>query len=172
MLTAIGFIEPLVYRPLDKNDLETFLLRRYYHLISSTGSLRIVKTSAELILRHPFPKAKSAEQNMILCFPNGFLSLGQIEQIQFFLYSHSQFNPFPTYQVQCNQFPIMSSWEAMKTLPTPYMDAFLRTSACGIPKFEDRVWEMLGYLLSPDRNGKCFLSYKEFRTQEKASWED
>lgn len=145
------------YRPFEKNELETFLLRRYYHAVSPTGSLRIIKNCAELILRHPFPEQRSAEKNMILCFPNGYLPLVDIEQVRFFPYNYLHFNPFPTYLVGCNQFPITSSWEAMKTLPTPYMDNFLRTSACGIPKFEERVWEMLGYILSPDRNGKCFF---------------
>lgn len=149
--------EKKYYRPFDKNGLETFLLRRYYYAVSTTGSLRIVKNCAELILRHPFQEAMSAEKNMILCFPNGYLSLADVEQIRFFLYDYSRFNPFPTYQIKCDQFPIVNNWESMKSLPTPYMDNFVRTCACGIPKFEERVWEMLGYLLSPDRNGKCFF---------------
>lgn len=161
-----------IYRPFAKKELEEFLITRYYRAISLSGSLRVVKECVELIIRHTYKEEQSAEKRQLLCFPNGFLSLANIEQINFFPYSYPvynarpidtinyiypPFNPYPTYQINCSNFPIASTWEAMKDLPTPHMDSFLRTCAYGTPNFEKRAWEMLGYLLSPDRNGKCFF---------------
>lgn len=145
------------YRPVTQKCLEDFLLAKYYAEASQSGSLRIIKTCAELIMRYTFPQVLSAEKQMILCLQNGYIPLSDMENAVFCPYNYAQYNPFPTYQIQAPGLPTMTDWGAAKYLPTPWMDAFLRSSACGIPKFEERIWEMLGYLISPDQNGKCFF---------------
>lgn len=145
------------YLPFDKKRIESYLFEKYRYAVSQTGSLRIIKGCAEMILRHTFGEVCPADKQMILCFQNGFLPLSDINQAVFYYYDFSQYNPCPTFHINCDGFATMTDWGAAKSLPTPWMDHFLHTSSFGIPKFEDRVWEMLGYLLSPDHNGKCFF---------------
>lgn len=142
------------YRPFDKNRLINFLFKTFYNVAAQSGSLRIIKGCAELIMLNNFPEVYSAESQMILCFQNGFLPLSNIDQTQFATY---QYNPYPTYKITAQGFFNMSNWGAAKGIATPYMDSFLAASANGLPKFQERVWEMIGYLVSPDRYGKCFF---------------
>lgn len=145
------------YRPIDQKGLEHYLVRNYYSIVAQTGSLRIIKTCAELIMHQEFPAYPSAESAMCLCLQNGVLPLSDMEHTYFSVYDYSKFNPMATYQIKANGLPNMSDWNAMKSLPSPWMDSFLNTSAYGIPALKERIWEMIGYLLAPDRNGKCFF---------------
>lgn len=145
------------YRPIDQKGLEHYLIQKYYSIIAQTGSLQITKTCAKLIMHKEFPEYPSAESAMFLCLQNGILPLCDMEHTCFYAYDYSKFNPMATYQIKANGLPNMSDWNAMKSLPTPWMDSFLNTSANGIPVIKDRIWEMIGYLLAPDRNGKCFF---------------
>jgi len=158
----------LCYRPFDKEKIESYLFGIYRNAVSQTGSLRIIKGCAEMILRHTFWEVCPAEKQMILCFQNGYLTLSDLNRATFCNYDFSHYNPYPTFHLNCDGFTTMTDWGAAKSLPTPWMDYFLRTSAFGIPKFEDRIWEMLGYLLSPDQNGKCFFVLQGFPNSGKS----
>lgn len=145
------------YRAIDQKGLEHYLIQRYYSIAAQTGSLRIIKTCAELIMHQELPEYRSAENAMRLCLQNGILPLSDMEHTYFAAYDYTKFNPLATFQIKANGLPNMSDWNAMKSLPTPWMDSFLNTSANGIPVIKDRIWEMIGYLLAPDQNGKCFF---------------
>ena len=149
--------EKSYYCPITQKKLEEFLFEKYYAIASQSGSLRIIKNCAELILHYKIPQVASAESQMILCLQNGYIPLSNLEYTSFSAYNYGQYNPFPTYQINAQGFPTMTDWGAAKSLATPWMDAFLSSSACGVPKFQERIWEMLGYLISPDQNGKCFF---------------
>lgn len=145
------------YCKADKDEIVSFLMRNYYNIISQTGTLRIAKACAEIIMQCPYTECYSAEQKMILCLANGYLDFSAIEKTFFYDYNYNKFNPVPTFLLNCNGFPTMTNWSAAKELPTPWMDSYLRSAAYGIPQFQKRFWEMLGYLIAPDRNGKCFF---------------
>lgn len=148
------------YVPTDKHELENYLLRTYYNEISQTGSLRIVKTCADLILRQYVPEQSSADRAMNLCFKNGYIPLADLNTAYFKPYTEndppSSFVA-PTYLLNATAVPQMGSWNIVKGLQTPKMDDFLYQISGGKEEIIDRIWQMIGYLLTPDMQGKCFF---------------
>ena len=55
---------------------------------------------------------------------------------------------------------------------TPNFRNFLNCISGGNIALQDRVWEMIGYILSPDTNGKVFSCYKEYQIPGKVYWGD
>lgn len=156
------------YQPFNKQEVESLLLRNYYRCIAATGSLRIVKTCANLIIHGNYPEVSPAEKNGYLCFKDGYLTLSDVNKAIFYSYDLQNNNIFPTFHLDCSSSALFSPLAGSKSLSTPHMDHFLRTSAFGIPYFADRVWEMLGYLLSPDNDGKCFFVLQGFPNSGKS----
>lgn len=148
------------YFPLDQRTLEDYLLRTYYKDAAQTGSLRIIKTCAELIMRIYIPDQSSAEKNLYMCFRTGYIPLAEIKYASFRSYAKSDpctFGVYPTYTVDADISEISATWNELKTLPTPMMDNFVYEIAGGNPKIITRIWQMIGYLLTPDMRGKCFF---------------
>lgn len=144
------------YAPVSQSEIEEMLLARFYHIIVASGSTAIVKKCAELILRKKPMEVLSPDRRGILCFQNGYLPLDNLENTVFYPYTTSE-QVFPTYHIKSLGYINMQNWGAAKNLDTPTMDLFLRTVACGNPSVITRIWQMLGYLLTPDSNGKCFF---------------
>lgn len=122
------------YRPLDKQGLESYLLDQYYNEVSQTGSLRIIKTCAELIMRKDTLKVSSADKHTELCFKTGHIPLADINHATFVPYLEN--DPpssfiFSTYTINAAPAPCVGSWNIMKALPTPKMDDFVYEIANG-----------------------------------------
>ena len=144
------------YKPVDQRDLEDYLLNNFYDMVVQSGSMRIVKACAELILRRKSTAVISAEKQQILCFANGFLPITNTEQTSFMPYNPST-NVYPTYCIKADGFLNMSLWSTAKAWPTPWMDWFINGISAGNQDVATRIWQMIGYLLTPDVNGKCFF---------------
>ena len=148
------------YRPIDKQGLESYLLDQYYDKIAQSGSLRIIKTCAELILRKAALEVSSADENMQLCFKSGYVPLSDINTAVFTPYREN--DPpssfvFSTYTINATPAPCIGSWNIMKALPTPKMDDYIYEITGGNQEITARIWQMIGYLLTPDMRGKCFF---------------
>lgn len=148
------------YRPIDKQGLESYLLDQYYDKIAQSGSLRIIKTCAELILRKATLEVSSADERMQLCFKSGYVPLSDINAAVFTPYIEN--DPpssfvFSTYTINATPAPCIGSWNIMKALPTPKMDDYIYEITGGNQEITARIWQMIGYLLTPDMRGKCFF---------------
>lgn len=148
------------YRPIDRQELESYLLDHYYQEVSQTGSLRMIKTCAELIMRKATLEVSSADKSMELCFKTGHIPLSDINHATFFPYLEN--DPpssfiFSTYTINAAPAPCVGSWNIMKALPTPKMDDFVYEITDGDQEITMRIWQMIGYLLTPDMRGKCFF---------------
>lgn len=144
------------YVPVSQREIEELLLDRFYHVVVASGSPSIAKKCAELIVRKKPTVVTSADKQHILCFQNGYLPLTNLENTGFYPYS-APVGFCPTYLINATGHVNMHNWGLMKTLKTTAMDTFLDTIACGNPKVVMRIWQMIGYLLTPDTSGKCFF---------------
>ena len=144
------------YKPVDQRELEDFLLNYFYGMVEQSGSMRIVKACAELILRRKSTPVMSAEKQWILCFTNGFLPIANTEQTTFMQYT-PKYNVFPTYLINAAGNIYMTNWGTTKACSTPWMDWFVNSISAGNQEIAVRIWQMIGYLLTPDANGKCFF---------------
>ena len=148
------------YFPIDQRTLEDYLLRTYYKDAAQTGSLRIIKTCAELIMRMYIPEHSSAEKNLLMCFKTGYIPLADTIYASYMTYEKNDpriFGVYPTYTINADISGITGSWNSFKTLSTPMMDNFVYEIAGGNSKIITRLWQMIGYLLTPDMRGKCFF---------------
>ena len=144
------------YYPVDQRALEELLLYHFYDVIKASGSMRIVKSCAELILKLKPSAVMSAEKQMMLCFTTGYLPIAVIENTHFCNYGSSM-QVFPTYLINATGYSNMNDWANAKLLRTPCMDTYLSRVSNGNRLIEERIWQMIGYLLTPDMNGKCFF---------------
>lgn len=144
------------YAPIDQRGIEELLLNQFYHIVVASGSPSIVKKCAELIIRKRPIAVSSADKNGILCLQGGYLPLNNLENTVFCPYSNSE-QVYRTYHINSIGYLDMHNWGTAKNLGTPNMDLFLRTIACNNPYIITRIWQMIGYLLTPDTNGKCFF---------------
>lgn len=152
------FPEMMYYAPLAKDDLESYLIKRFYTPIRENGSIHIVKTCADIIMRtYNMESVVPAERELLLCLKNGYIDLNKLEQPNFSPYSSYNSRPiYPTYLIDANWYPHIT-WEVAKTQETPWMNYFIQTIANGNPYIVARIWQMIGYLLTPDTNGKCLF---------------
>jgi len=86
------------YCPVDQHSMYQFLLNNFYYLVEQAGSLRIAKVCAELIMQRKLIEIQSAEKCMLVCFQNGYLPIGDIENTRFIQYV-SGGNVYPTYLI-------------------------------------------------------------------------
>lgn len=166
--------EKSAYSVVTKEYLQNIILLEYYNIVEQVGSLNIVKSAAELVLRYPYPpdvfanqatqhKTKlfmydtPAHENNILCLQDGFINLSDINEACFYSYQ-STYHPYNTYCIAANgSFYCRSNWANMKSLPCPWMDQFINSISDGNTLLADRIWQMLGYLLTPDNQKFFFL---------------
>ncbi len=144
------------YKPVDQRELEDYLLNHFYDMVVQSGSMRIVKACAELILRRKSVPAISAEKQSILCFSDGYLPIGNTEETGFMPYEPYS-NVYPTYCIKADGSPNMSNLDIAKGLYTPWMNWFINCISAGNNEIAARIWQMIGYFLTPDMNGKCFF---------------
>lgn len=141
--------------PLSKNIVETLLLNNYYDWIAMTDSMRVVKTAADIIMRKDYPEMSPTDCKSFVGFKMGCLDLRNLEQLVF--------NPDLTnspdirYRVLTTGFTMGDTWYTVKQQKTAWMDYFLNCIAGNDQKLITRIWQMIGYLLTSDTDGKCFF---------------
>lgn len=144
------------YAPVKQREIEELLLDRFFDTVVASGSSAIVKKCADLIIKKRPAEVASADRHGVLCLQQGCLPLNDLEHTMFYPYSNVT-HTYPTYIINAAGHPNLHNWGLMKTLATPVMDSFLTTVACNNPSVVTRIWQMIGYLLTPDVNGKCLF---------------
>ena len=156
------------YTPVSKQELVAFMAFRYSAAEEYENSPTLVKRCADLVFQEYINEVIPADKNMLLCFQDGYLTLTHPNKFLFLLYNYPRFNPYPTYHILANGNPYVGRPDMAKTLATPNMDAFLNLAGNGAAKFAERVWEMIGYLITPDCNGKCLFLLQGFPNSGKS----
>lgn len=141
--------------PLSKENLESILLNMYYPFIAPTDSIRVVKTAADIIMRLDCPEMVSHQWKNYLGFKNGYLDFNTPECLTIF--PHHAPHLDMRYIIQSDGFTIGDTWDSIKHLKTEWMDYFLSCIAGNDQALIVRIWQMIGYLLTPDTDGKCFF---------------
>lgn len=144
------------FAPVTQREIEELLLDRFYDTVVASGSSAIVKKCADLIIKKRPMEVASADRCGVLCLQQGCLPLNDLEHTMFYLYANTT-QVYPTYIINAAGHPNQHNWGLMKTLATPVMDSCLNSVACGNPIVVTRIWQMIGYLLTPDTNGKCLF---------------
>lgn len=65
--------------------------------------------------------------------------------------------PYRTYTIAANAIANITNWEYTRTLHCPYMDQFLNSISAGDPLIVERIWQMIGYLITPTNQKRLFI---------------
>ena len=137
---------------LSNKGLENYILNFYGEFIRSNSTYTAAKQCVKLVLAREWPRYSSASKNNFLCFSNGYINLQNLPTITPQLYTDGSVIPYSTFQLNC-------AWpfdQNSQSFDCRVMDDFVSRIADKNPKVIARIWEMLGYLLSPI-NQKCFF---------------
>lgn len=145
------------YVPVEKGDLVKVLLHLYYKEMSESGSLRLAKECADILWHMSYIEYLTTGATYTLGLQNGILDLRDIGRAHFFENTQLQIIPPITYNVEVQGNVNMTNWEYAKSLATPRMDDFLSDIAIGNQVIVNRIWQMIGYLLTPDMNAKAWF---------------
>lgn len=145
------------YMPIEKENLVKALLRVYYKELSESGSLRLARECADILCHMDFIEYSSADIGMKVCLQNGYVDLDNLESAQFIYYKQMKVIPVITYNIATKGDETITNWGRAKTFMTPQMDGFLNCIAQGNATIVNRLWQMIGYLLTPDTNAKAWF---------------
>lgn len=133
------------YQKISAQDTKRIICRYCSAEISENGGAGIMEQAYKLLLVDPDLAVDHFPANRTLvCFRNGVLNL-----------ETNTFSPHDpkyllTFELECT-YPVGTS------LVSPNFDKFLSEAMEGDQGLVDRIWEMLGYILSPDQAGKVFF---------------
>lgn len=143
------------YESVDRKALEVRVVNWIIATHQQNYSARLAKECAYILTYRQYVEEKPAEDSGYLCFYNGIIHLPSEQTFgaQSFLYWK---NPV-TYRIlaQVPLFPLCDH-----TTSTPYMDEFLKATSNGNGLIVKRIWEMIGYLLSPHVKAKVFFLFQ------------
>lgn len=132
-----------IYQEIKQEDLSRVIMGLAEDLIAESGRSAVLDGVKKFLLSsNRIPEARDIEERYV-CFQNGVLDLDTESMIGF--------SP---------QMFFTSRIEAMfdpRLQKAPIFDQYLHTAMRSEPALIVRVWEMLGYLLAPDNDGKCFF---------------
>lgn len=145
--------ECLHYVKLEKNPLQVYLGRLYFHpnnreIEYINNPFGILEEAAnEIITRaKELPPQTRAEYCGTVNFINCTINLYTLEQLR------ASSNIPATYHINAEL-----CYPYRPTRDTPYMDYFLQQLTGNNEVLINRFWEMLGYLIVPDKNGNAFF---------------
>lgn len=126
-------------------ELKTLLFYLLEGDVAISGGPQVLRQVLELLKSYPKIQMQwTTEDAEHIYFKNGCLNamngtFGPSGPMDFFV-TYLDFNFAPSGDVGC-----------------PRFDAYLQTISGGDPAIIECIWEMLGYLVFPDMNGKCFF---------------
>lgn len=154
---------------LSQFEIEQYILKFYREFVRVHCSVSTVKECARLLSHRDWPHYTSASTNNILCLNNGYIDLNHLPSLQCQPYIPGNPYPYSTFGVnfdwpsfvdQANQVQLygdFSGWYDRSRIPCPTMDRFISQIASGNQKIFIRIWEMIGYLLTPTNRKYLFL---------------
>lgn len=138
------------YTEYEKRQLEELIVGRIRMSPFISASMRTIKECAEMLSLEPWVRTVPEEDNGVLLFHNGYLAWKD-----WLAYGCEDFSKmYFTYRID-STVPLREYLPV--NLPTPRMDYFLAHIANNNAQIIERIWEMIGYLLVPDMNGKAFF---------------
>lgn len=142
------------YVPVAKEPLERYIFQQYKREVEATGSLQIVKKCAQILMCSQYEYVEAAENKMLLCVYNGYVDLTNLDTAYLWM---DLCKDYPTYRIQATLTDGLLNWYGMKQSQKTAMDEFLAHIANDNQVVIDRIWQMIGYLLAPDRKAKCLF---------------
>lgn len=142
------FFDGKIYRILTVERLRRLIRGQCRSSVEAAGNATIIKQVLELIFAEPnIALDKAEEDTRFLAFDNGLLELSTQQ-----FTAHSP-QLFVTSMVDGNFLP-----QAAGHCPTFLQ--FLSSVTGGDMVLQRRIWEIIGYCLSPDSRGKCFFLFQ------------
>lgn len=134
----------MFYQKTPTAEIKRLIISRCRDLIKAAGSSRILDDVLSFIMHEPSLNNNAAtvsEQHV------SFLDV----VLDLYTNAVTKHTPliFTDYCLQCEY--------AIESTGTPCFDNFLQNITSGDIGIQARIWEMIGYILSPDTNGKCFF---------------
>ncbi len=132
---------------LNFDDAISYLMTFFEHLMPDLGTVDFLKKVYDCLLRHKKIRYSHAQINPWLIGLNN--GLWDVRNKQFY---HSTTQLFTPFQIDANM--------VFEPLSCPVFDAFLEETSCGDPLWIQRVWEILGYCLTPDNAAKSIFVFQ------------
>jgi len=123
--------------------------------VSIVGDASVIKRVYEVLQAEPAICIREVKNLDLVSFDNGLLDL-----TTFTMHPHTP-AVFVTAQVQGEFHPEIP-------LTCPVFDRFLDQTTGGDPVLVQRIWEAIGYILTPDTRGKAFILFQGVRDSGKS----
>ena len=137
------------YAPYTQNEIEKMIVNICRDEISTVGSCSLPKDVFEFLLMEPEIAVVDDPYNAnCLAFQNGLLDVSSGK-----LYAHSP-QVFTTYALEC-VYPVDPAYTMC-----PRFDRFLAEVTGGDVALVQRIWQIIGYCLSPDTTGKVLFVFQ------------
>lgn len=144
---ALYYFNGTVYELLTEGTLPFLVFNTCREEIKSAGSVYFVTGVKDMLKMEPDLVCTPLERPDLVAFKNGVLNL-----------SNNDFcDPNPNFFLTSY---INLDYAKEGSMETPNFDAFLQTVSGGTPDLIARIWEIIGYLLTPDMSGKCFFVFQ------------
>lgn len=142
---GLYFFDGQIYHLATADEMKREIIRHCRHKVQLNGSIQLVKEVYDFIRSEPnIVHNELLDGQRFLAFENGLLDLHT-----------GVLGPFdPRYFVTAR---ISSLYRPDLTNQCPHFTAFLTDISCGDAVLICRIWECLGYCLSPDTSGKVFF---------------
>ncbi len=143
--SAIYFFDGKKYCHCDKETTKAIILELCRGAVEASGYPSILEHIYNFLVSETILKSNLYSMpNNIVAFNNGY----------FDIFNNCFFEPDHCYFItSCLNVDYVQNIN----MKTPYFDRYLSDSMQGNTEYINRIWEMLGYILSTDLNGKCFF---------------
>lgn len=146
------------FEPINKKELTRKIIIDFQADIGPFVSMQTIKQCAELIMLYPCDAIKPAEEEGYLGFADTVINYHTGESIPVnaaipaITYRLTSMGPIGSF----GTFPVQVEGNSSKPLP-PKTQSFISWITSGDFILEKRIWEMIGYLLTPDSDGKVLF---------------
>ncbi len=136
----------MFYEEKNRLAIQRLIVENCNGIVSKIGRPGVVKSVMEFIMREPAVyMEKTVNPTNLISFENGVL-----DTKSGILYQHS-----PEFYTM---YGIKAKYLNTPYVSTPVFDRFLAEITEGDPELIERIWQMVGYILTPDTSAKvCFL---------------
>lgn len=141
------FYDDAAYAPLSRDEALKRLLDACRATVAASGKTQFVKQVYDALLMEPRICKDGEERLNIVSLDDGLLNLDS-----WTLLPHDP-NLFVTTRLR-------ASWEKGLNSDCPVFERFLAEITAGDQVLQQRIWEIIGYLLVPDQRGKAFVIFQ------------
>lgn len=141
---ALYAFDGQVYRFVNAPTMNRLIMQRCRSYVHAVGDASIIRKTYEIIQAEPSICMPPINGVPLVALDDGLLDLTTL--------TLGPFSPTPFVTVK-----LCGSYTKGQAAMCPTFDTFLSDITGGDPVLTERIWQVIGYSIVPDTNGKCFI---------------